>query len=177
VSSSGQYFSSAPGDIQITATANGMTSNPFTLTTRKPYRLVAGTIVNQCDPTYGYNDFLNYTIQDQLLTDLPAGVPLNENWTTGVVNDYSGTNWRRANPGSLTTQGAGFSDNIAGEAFSLPAVPTPSCAGTSTTKVQHWGQEWRVGTLTIGSGPRVQTDTIQKYIDHAVDLSITSPAP
>ena len=95
----------------------------------------------------------------------------------GVVDDYSGTNWRRQNPGSLTTSNAGFSDFLQGEAFSLPAVPTPSCQGTSTTTVEHWGQEWWIGSLTTGSGVRVQTDTLQKYLDHALHLNIVSPAP
>src|SRR3989442_12036300 len=62
VESSGTAFSSSAGDVKITATANNDTSPAFGVTTRKPYRLVAGAIVNQCDSTYGYIDILNYTI-------------------------------------------------------------------------------------------------------------------
>ena len=106
------------------------------MTTRTPYRLVAGTVVPQCDSTYGYADFLNYTIQDNLLTSLPAGVPLNEHWSTEVANDYSGTNWRRGSEGSLTTSGSSFADMIQGEALDLPPIPVPVCTGDGTA-VQH----------------------------------------
>ena len=43
--------------------------------------------------------------------------------------------------------------------------------------VVDWGQEIRVGTSNSGAGPRVQTDTLQKYTDHAAHTGITSPAP
>jgi hypothetical protein len=122
---------------------------------------------------------LNYTIKDQMNTVLPTSIPLNENWTTGVVNDYAGTNWRRGAAGSLTTPAnnpSAFADFIEGENISLPPTPPTACPSAGQA-VDHWGQEWRVGTLTIGSGARVQTDTIQKYTNHAEHQHITSPAP
>jgi hypothetical protein len=174
ITATSSAWSSTSGDVKITATANGLSSQPFAVTTRQPYKLVAGTIQHNCDSTYGYSDFLNYTIYDQLSAALPSGVPLNENWTTSVVDDYSGANWRRQNPGNFTTSGAGFADNIQGEAAGF--VPTAVCSG-SGVKVQHWGQDWYIGSLTIASGVRVQSDVLQKYIDHALHQSIVSPAP
>ena len=110
---------------------------------------------------------------------LPSAVPLNEDWTTVVINDYSGTNWRRGNPGSVTTASGGpsnFIDFIEGENVNLPPTPPTVCPGAGQA-VDHWGQEWRIGSLAIGVGARVQTDTIQKYTNHAEHQNIVSPAP
>ena len=176
VLSSGTAFSSTTGDVKITATANGLTSDPFPITTRTPNVAIQGTITITCDSAYGYLTDLEYAIQDQMSTSLPSGVPVNENWTTGVASDYNGTNWRRGDPNGVNEPVSAFADQIQGEAFSLPAYPTPTCDGNSTP-VEHWGQEWRVGSLASGFGRRIQTDTIQKYIGHAVHASIVSPAP
>ncbi len=176
VTSTGTAFSSSLGDIKITATAAVASSAPFAITSRTPNRLLAGQTVHQCDPTFGYIDFLNYTIQDNLLTSLPADVPLNERWSTGVVNDYNGTNWRRGAEGTFTATGSSFADMIGGEALSLPPVPVPACVGDATA-VQHWGQEWRIGSLTIGVGRRVQIDKLQKFVNHGEHQQIVTPAP
>jgi hypothetical protein len=163
----------------VKATANGQ-SGTINLTTRRPYQLVAGAISDTCSATYGYEDFLSYTIEDQLSTPLPSSVPINENWTTGIINDYSGTNWRRGPAGSYTTPSdASFADDIGGENITgggFTPIPTPGC-GSGSTAVEHWGQSWYVGTTANGSGARVQSDTLQKYQDHAVHNSIVSPNP
>jgi hypothetical protein len=145
---------------------------------RGPKSLVAGTTTDQCNSDYGYDSFLNYTIKDNLSAKLPSSIALNENWTSPVSNDYTNANWRRQDPGNLTSTDSTFADHIGGEYFSLPANPTPSCPPPlGSTPVQHWGQEWRVGSSTPGSGARVQTDNIQKYLDHARHTNIVSPAP
>ncbi len=176
VLSSGTAFSSSIGDVKLTATANGQTSSPFSITTRTPNRLVAGTIQNNCDSTWGYVTFLDYTIQDQFQSALPADVPVNEIFTTDVINDYSGTNWIRGTAGGSNTTGADFSDEIGGQDLNSSPVPVPTCDGNSTA-VHHFGQDWRVGSLATGFGRRVQTDTLQRYIGHAAHTSIVSPAP
>jgi hypothetical protein len=70
---------------------------------------------------------------------------------------------------------------VDGNVQSLPArmlVPAPVYNPSWTgIKVIHWGQDWHVGTCVNGSGPRVQSDTIQKWTDHALHTNITSPAP
>lgn len=169
VTATGSPVSGAVGEVQVTVTANGQTSSPFSLTTRRPFRLVAGAFTSQCDATFGYTDFLNYTIQDNLLTNMPLPVPLNENWTTGIVPDFTGTNWRRGPAGFFTTLAAtpaAFSDEIQGENVALPPNPTPICIGAEQA-VEHWGQEWRIGSTVTGSGTRVQADILQKFTQHA----------
>lgn len=177
VTSTGTAWSSASGDIRITASAGGQTSDQFAVTALRPRKLVAGTITDSCNSTFGYESQVNYTIQDNLQHSLSASVPLNEQWTTSVVPDYSGTDWRRGDEGSVTTDvgnPAAFFDRIQGETSSH--TPTAVCDNSSTVAVQHWGQSWRVGSTSIGSGALVQTDAIQKYANRGRHTNITSPA-
>jgi hypothetical protein len=146
----------------------------FSITTRTPHRLVAGSISTSCDATYGYQTDINYAIKDQLSADLPADVPVNEKWSTSVVNDYAGATWRRGPEGWANSLQALFLDQIQGEASGFN--PTPTCDGNSTP-VQHWGQDWWIGSSQIGAGRRVQTNTLQKYLGRAAHTSITTPAP
>ncbi len=179
VTSTGTASSQSVGDVKITVTVSGIASAPFAVTARKPSRLVAGTIVNSCDPTFGYSDFINYIIQDQLLTPMPSAVPINEHWTSGVVQDDTNPvpNWRQGVQGAITTTGSTFADHIGGENLSLPPVPVPTCNASDGTAIDHWGQDWLIGSTQIGVGVRVQSDTLQKYIGHALHTSIISPAP
>lgn len=160
VTSNGTTFSSAVGDIKVAATANGQTSPQFAITSRKPYRLAVTSADSTTCPSspFGYETRIHYAVQDQLLVNLPSNVPLNEKWSTGIVDDYSGTNWRRGAEGSITA--VTFDDLIGGEHSALP--PNPSIACSNNTAVQHWGQEWWIGSLTPGAGVKVQDKTLQK---------------
>jgi len=174
VTATGNPVSSTTGDVTITATANSQPSPPFALTTRRPFRLVAGTITAQCDATFGYSDLLSYTIQDNLMTNMPSAVPLNENWTTSTIPDMP-NNWLRPDPGSSTTDDltpALFADHITGPAVAV-ANPTPVCVAAGQA-VQHWGQEWKIGSTTVGSGTRVQTDILTRFTQHAEHDSIVT---
>jgi hypothetical protein len=169
VTSSGTAFSGSVGDVQLKATVSGVDSAPFSLTTRRPFRLVQGNVTFQCDSQFGYNDSLAYTIQDNLLANMPLSLPINEHWTSDPIADFAGTNWRQNPAGSYTTAPsapASFADNIGGENLALPPNPVPNC-GTTGQNVIHWGQEWKVGSTQIGVGTRVQTDTLQKATQHA----------
>lgn len=180
VLSSGTTFSSGVGDTKLTATSNGQTSDPFSMTTRVPYRLIPGSVNTACNSTYGYLTTANYEIQDQLQGAMPAAVPLNENWTTPVGNDYPGgtRNWTIPSPGNTTTTLPDYShmaDHMSG-GFPPNPIPVPICDPSNNTPVQHIGQEWRIGSLATGFGSRVQTDTVQQYVGRAAHLAITSPA-
>lgn len=61
-------------------------------------------------------------------------------------------------------------------AFADSPNPVPTCNGNNTP-VDHWGQEWRIGTIATGVGRRVQTDTLHSYIGYAAHLNIVTPAP
>lgn len=179
VTSIGQ--STKANDVSITATVNGQTSPPFTLTVRAPYALGTDpnhrTPVYLSDPTYVWETDIYYQVLDNLLTPMPVALPVNEYFTTAIIPDYSGTNWNRGPAGCANTASdATFPDGIGGEYSYYTPTPVynPSWNGV---KVIHWGQDWHIGTCTIGSGPRVQSDTIQKWTDHALHTNIVSPAP
>jgi hypothetical protein len=183
VTSTGQSVTA--NDVSITVTAGGITSNPFKISVRAPYTL--GTdpsnpvpIYSQ-DPSYVWLIRIPYLILDNFLTAIPSPVPTNENWTTPEVPDYTNENWVRHVPGcdpdTATYAPASIEDNIQGEYPSFFPTPVYNPPHPNGPAVEHWGQEIRIGTCQIGSGPRVQTDTIQKYTDHAAHTAITSPAP
>jgi len=184
----GKALSVAPGgDVKVKVTVkfsdnSTKTSADFPITVRGPRSLVNPTVEDNYDQDYGYDSLFTYIIRDNLSVNMPSSVEYNENWTTAVQNDLQGNNWRRQDPpppGSIAFNSI-LQDEIQGEAIGLPAIPTPSAPcgpPRCTQKIQHWGQEWRVGSTSPGNGARVQTDTIQKYIDHARHENIVSPAP
>jgi hypothetical protein len=170
VTSSGSTFSSGVGDVQITAQVNSETSVPFHITTRTPYRLANKQTQASCDSGFGYLDLIEYNIQDQLLTNVPSAVPWNEAWTTQIVDDDApNDNWslygRPTETGGTDTllkdyiSGVGVNNNPA-------PSPMPACAGT-VIKIQHWGQEFRVGSTSSGLGQPVQTDNLTRFAEHA----------
>jgi hypothetical protein len=170
----GNALSGSGGDIRIVATAWwGESSYEFAMTLRGPHSLGHVLTDYSCDATYVYRGRVIYVIKDQLGQDLPYDVDLNEDWTTGIFQDYPGNNWRRADPVGFTTSGgAAFEDGMFGEFPS--AMPTPSCDGNSEP-IHHWGQAWRVGSQSIGAGRLVQTNTLRKLRGRAIHTNIVSP--
>jgi hypothetical protein len=168
-------------DVSITATVNGQASAPFALTVRAPYAL--GTDPNQRTPVYFsqqpfvWETDIYYQVLDNLLSPMPVALPVNEYFTTGIIPDYSGTNWDHGDAGcAQTASDATFPDGIQGEYSNY--TPTPAYETNWTgVKAIHWGQDWHIGTCTNGSGPRAQSDVIQKWTDHALHTNIVSPAP
>jgi len=181
VTSIGQ--SSNANDVSITVTVGGLTSDPFKLTVRAPYTFGTDsahpTPTYVSDPTYVWQTHVFNIVLDNLLTALPSSINVNENWNAPLVADYPGTNWRQPGPnpfGCPTIQNAEIEDEIQGEVPSR--IPTPVYnVNQNGPAVQHWGQEWRIGTCNTGFGPRVETNTIQKYTDHAAYTGVTTPAP
>jgi hypothetical protein len=177
VTSIGQ--STSANDVSITVTSGGISSDPFYLTVKAPYQLGLDpsqpTPVYSMDSTYIWDTDIYYTIEDNFGVPMQVSLPINESFPGSVVNDYSGTDWRQglAQCLSLATT---FYDHLGGETSGRTPTPVynPSWTGG---KVQHWSQDWRVGTCNIGFGPRVQSDTIQKWTDHALHTNIISPNP
>jgi hypothetical protein len=179
VTSIGQ--SAQANDVSITVTVGGMTSNPFNLTVRAPYTLGADPdhltpVYGQNPPTEIWSTDIYYRVLDNLLAPLPTPLSLNESWTTGIVPDYTNENWPRPDPNCDSINSAAvFHDHIS------PAqgyYPTPVFNQQQNgPAVQEWGQDLRVGTCNLGSGPRVQKDTLVRYIDHGAHTAIVSPAP
>jgi hypothetical protein len=179
VKSSGTAFSSAVGDIKITASANGQTSDPFAITTRKPFKLAHPQTQSFCDPLFGYRDSISYEMDDQLTIVVPIAVSWNEQFTSPAIQDNLQGNWSSYGlPIEVGDTGTILVDNITGPGINNnpPPVPAPVCVGDST-KQQHWGQQFRVGSLTPGVGVPVQTDNIVRFTNHAEHQNVVSPIP
>ena len=69
-----------------------------------------------------------------------------------------------------------LADIIQGENV-LNHTPTPQSPQGGNTKVVHWAQAIYIGSETVGAGRKVQTNTLQKYLDHAAHEGIVSPVP
>jgi hypothetical protein len=179
VTSSGTNFSASSNDVSITATVNGVQSSPYVLTTHKPYRLVPVDIFNNCNSNYGYVTQITYVIQDQLPSPLGADVPVNEHFPAGgYTEDYPGTTWIVGDETPGTAYNGALVDQVSGMLLSHgPWVPTPTCDDNDSTKVHHFNQEFRVGSLTTSAGTLVQTDAIQRYVGRAEHINKQSPVP
>jgi len=180
----GSALSAAQGDVKVKVTVrfsdnSTKTSSDYPITVRGPKLLTFNTRLDAEDPGFGYSSHLYYKIRDNFNELLPSQIGFNEKWTTGVVNDYAGTNWTRGAEIGATTSSSELDDLIQGQGLGGSPVPVPVAPQYpfGTTKVQHWGQEHRVGSMVIGAGARVQTDVLQKYRDHANHESVQSPAP
>jgi hypothetical protein len=179
VTSSGTNFSSSVGDIGIKATAGGVDSAVFSITSRKPYYMLPETslYVAGCpNSSQGYLSQVFYTIQDQLFDTLPgSSVPQNEYWTSNSeVVDYSGgSNWPQNNPIGGPVGPVDWSDEISAYT-GTGANPVVNCSGPHTAVV-HWAQQWRFGSTTPGQGQLVQADMLQKYLNDANHTNVVSP--
>lgn len=179
VTSSGTAFSHQSLDVSVTATINGAVSDPFQITTHRPYKLVFDQYQHNCDALFGYSDFLSYKLLDQLGTDMSIYIfDFNETFTTGAVND-NGSNWASfGTPPATPATNSEVVDHITGVGVNntnpVPS-PMPVCSGNDT-QVEHIGQEWRIGGLTQGSGVRVSTQQFTRYADKANYLNFVSPS-
>lgn len=164
-SSTGSVFSTAPGDINITATSQGVTSDPYAITSRRPKSLQKLESTTVCDGMFGYDTEVPYTVYDSLFEIIEAVIPVSENWNAPVVFDYAGSGWSRGLEKGGSTDASGmFHDTITGQLAGH--APLATCSGAPVA-VMHWGQEWRVGSSATGVGASVWTGTLRKYTQHA----------
>jgi hypothetical protein len=187
ISPSADPGAEAPPTVTVTvqATIKGVivTSNPFTLNLRKPYELEANGIVDKTDSTYGYQSQIHYRILDQTGVVMPFAIPLNENFTSGDVSDFPGANWTL--PADCGTSHVCSGTYNPSDWFYLvqgaksgsapPSQHPPTTLGTTT--VDHWSGTWGIGDGHPGAGVTVQTNTWQRFQDHARHANIVSPLP
>ena len=140
-----------------------------------PERLRRKGMTHAANATWGYLTHITYQALDDKEKPI-KGFDVNEKWTTGVVNDDATANWPRGPEGAFHATGSTFADQIGGVgAGGTPAPKAPKKKKLGSHKVQHWGQEWYIGSLTVGSGTKVQTNTLQKFQDHATHTKTKSP--
>jgi hypothetical protein len=169
--------------VKVVSKTGTKTANPFILNLRKPYELQPNGVVDKTDSTYGYQTQIHYRILDQTGAVLPFPIALNENFTSGVVNDYAGTNWTLP-PACGTTHVCTGTYNpsdwyylVQGAKKGAIPVSQPPQNPLGTTMVDHWSGTWGIGSGTPGAGVTVQTNTWQRFQDHARHTDIVSPPP
>ena len=156
--------------VEHTAADGTLTNASYRMTVRAPNTLVHGVDVCSADATWGYDCQIHYSIQDNVGDTLPRDVPINERFTAAPTADSPGMDWRRGAEGAALVNPADWFDHIQGEtAGHTPAPVGPGDPGANDA-VYHWPGDWRVGSLTIGSGRLVATVTWQKYRGHAEHL-------
>ncbi|MCA1568136.1 MAG: hypothetical protein LC803_21325 [Acidobacteria bacterium] len=170
---------SAFQEVGVQVTVNGVSSRPFKLSVRAPHRLVLNSnFDHSAHGTLGYLTRIHYRIEDQFTDLLPTSVGINEQFTTGVINDYPGTNWVRGPEGGATVSPVDWADAITGQDMSTSIPPsTAPCSPLCSTRVHHFNGGWFVGSEVVGRGRRVQTNTWQRFTDHAEHTNRVSPAP
>ena len=179
VTCTGSHFSSQNGDISITATANGQTSAPFTMTAKTPWKLTAipppQTFCNTSPQTYSTE--LKYNLIDNLSVTMSTDVGWNESFGTQACENQS--NWCD----DAVTPGGGFTDPLTDVLappplnFNPAPSPAPTCTGQplGTTRYRSIPQTMHVGDSGSG-GVQVQSDTLGYYGDHGQHDSIQSPS-
>lgn len=148
--------------VRHTDTRGNLTAASYRLTVLAPDSLTHLNDVDAADPVWGYDCQIHYSIHDQFGTVLPRNVPINEQWTSGVVADFAGMNWRRGAEGSATVAPTNWFDHVNGETAGHNPAPVNPGTPNAGVAVYHWSGDWRVGSLTIGRGRRVRSVTWQK---------------
>ncbi|MGH6839933.1 MAG: hypothetical protein ACREDT_14270, partial [Methylocella sp.] len=169
--------------VTMTSTEGYTTSSAFTLGVGKPYMLLPSGVSDTANKTYAYSSRIHYMILDQNMNVLPENVLVNEKFTTSLVNDYPGTNWRfpiDCGPSQvckILLDPNNWNDVVEGEAKGfVPTLMNPQ-SPLGATAVDHWSGTWGIGDGHPGKGVTVQTNTWQKYQDHARHTNIVSPSP
>jgi hypothetical protein len=115
----------------------------------------------------GWDSFIHYRIEDQFNRVLPGRVPINEKFTTVDITDLAGENWPQSQQGGAVVNPVDFFDRMGAHIVAgqnpVPLNPQNPLSGT---KVDHWTQEWYVGSTAVGLGVKVKTNTFQRYLDH-----------
>lgn len=176
--STGPNGSKPPGqDIEISVTVNGVTSDVLKTQVRVPHKLVPNGERHDPDEKMGYQSIIYYRLLDQFKELLPVDVPWNEMFTTPVEKDRLDSDWVRGKAGGEVQSPAIMGDKITGQAYPSTPVAQKPLTPLGKKKIHHFTGEWRVGSVEVGKGRRVQINDWQRYQDHATHEAITSPAP
>jgi hypothetical protein len=168
------------GGPQITATFALGIDSPYRLTSLGATQNAGIAASNPCSSapngTAGYRSTVPYG----MLSFFGASIE-NEyiNEVFGTPQDvYVGNNWPAfiSNPPFLSPDGT-FSDIICVESAPglLTPVSLPPQSPLLSTLIDKVSQSWYIGSQTSGSGPGVQSNTLERFQDHAVHISVISP--
>jgi len=176
VTATGSYKSHALGDVTITVTVNGITSNPFGLTVMSPSYLENPNNYNYpCsgDNEQGWDYYKSYRLRDNFNNLINQGAGINQG--VGVNESFSGqTVWPKAPATGYPASDGTFTDEIFVCATPGALNPMPLDWGNGNTLVDSFTQTWCAGASTCDVwgapcyGAQVQSGTIKRYLDHGV---------
>jgi hypothetical protein len=171
--------SDSANDVGVQVSVDSQVSDQFNITILAPHSLVQHSLTDAVSGTFGYSTTIVYRLRDQFTTNLPSNraMDVNEDFTTGVITDFAGMNWRQANEvGGHYFSSTFIQEFMEGEQSSRTPTPQAPQNPLGSTAVCHWNQSINIGTQTVGQGRTVQTNVQQKYRDHARHTNITTPA-
>jgi HEAT repeat protein len=179
--------STGKNDVSMNVVVQGLTYL-FSTQVREPNRLKKRTDLDQDNPrgqtcavtgTLGWQSLIGYEVDDQFSVN--TATPDNAN---AGVNEFLGTKinvqpnkWGQGPAGGSGTRGGTFHDNVCHTGTALPQAEVPQNPLTKDL-VDQIPQIWYSGSSATpppNMGCEVQTDTINRYIDHGRHVNIKSP--
>jgi len=179
--------STGQNDVSMKVVVQGLTYL-FRTDVREPNRLKRRTDLDKDNPrgqscsvtgTLGWQSLIGYEVDDQF----SANTAKPDNANAGV-NEFLGTkinkqpnHWGQGAAGGSGTTGGTFKDNVCHTGTATPQSKVPQNPLT-TDLVDQIPQTWYAGSSTTpppNKGCKVQTDTINRYIDHGRHVNIKSP--
>jgi len=154
-------------DVSIQLKWNGSAVGSVALTVKSPASFEAkGT--GDAALGVGFYSIIWYKCKDQFGDVLPNAIDINEAWTTADTSDFAGEDWPRPATSPWVQKDPAFwADRIWVNIVGLnPAVQNPQNP-LSATKIDHWGQRFRVGSTVSPNGKFIQDNAFQRYRDHA----------
>jgi hypothetical protein len=167
-------------DVGIKISYGGFESNLFTMNVNRPRRLVSayqpyGNPTSDSSHADGYISNVNYISADACGYAMTS-IALNEQFGQWSYNNPT-YNWNHPTAcydplTGLTQCPSGYSGWVWPDRIShfMCSVCTPPVSNPQTplssTGVDYAPQTWRLGSNSIGAGVIVQTNTIQRYVDH-----------
>jgi hypothetical protein len=174
VKCTGSKFSAASGDISITATAGGVPSTAFTMTSRTPWKLSLISRDTVEDSKYVYITNILYNVLDNLSSVVASDINWNE--IVGACQSANGSNWGPICISSSSGSTGPLTDLLGGPPLASNPSPKPQYDNppTGSTPYENVPQTINVGSSTTG-GVLAQTDTLTYYIDQGNHTGITQP--
>ncbi len=124
---------------------------------------------NHWDWGIGFLSEVYYRINDQFDWTLPDAVEHNEDWASPDTHDWLGPpveNWPVPNADGWTVDPTGWADNIGVSIPGLDPTVQNNQAPLGSEEVDHWNQEWYIGSNTVGDGTYVHINGFQRWRDH-----------
>jgi hypothetical protein len=171
LTSSGHEFSQHLGDVKVTVTVDGVTSDPFGVTSRTPTTLKNPTNINRpctLEGKEGWERELHYRVTDNF-NDLVTNAGANEAWSGTPV-------WPAPDSVGGSAGDGTFTDTIfvcAKPPDGLSPMPQSPQDPLGTTLVDTLSQIWCSGAQdsnewgTACQGVQLQNGTVKHFLDHA----------